>query len=524
MHPRPGGFDVKRRTPPFGAASWWVVLLVAGVGALPQAASAFGFDQVVERARAMSTEPYKKPDNDLPDALRNLSYEQYRDIRYKPDRAWWRGSGLQYELEFFHPGRYFADRVKVNEITADGVHPIGFDPTAFDYGANKLDSSKFQNLGFAGFRIHYPINKPGYKDEVLSFLGASYFRALGKGQFYGSSARALAIDTAIQSGEEFPRFVEFWVEKPAAGSKDLKILALLDSPSATGAYRFLLHPGDDMVMEVRVRLYMRAGAAKIALAPLTSMYFFGENQRAAREDYRPEVHDADGLSIAAPNGEWIWRPLVDPKRLLVTSFTMSNPAGFGLLQRDRSFADYQELDARYDQRPSVWVEPKGGWGNGRVELVQIPTPDETNDNIVAYWIPDPPPQPREPYEYEYRLLWQRGDEAHSTAAWVTQTRRGFGHSLADYQPGNQRPSVVFTIDFEGPALKIDDSAISASTWADGNGEIIETRLERNTVSGGSRLTLRVRRNDDQKPVELRAQLKSGNDTLSETWSYILPPD
>jgi periplasmic glucans biosynthesis protein len=524
MHHESGGFAVERRKPPAAAALAATIFALLAVAS--GRAAAFGFDQVVERARTLAQSPYKKPDAELPDALRNLSYEQYRDIRYKPDRAVWHGTGLPYELEFFHPGRYFADPVKVNEITPDGVREIRFDPTAFDYGANKLDSSKWQGLGFAGFRVHFPINKPGYKDEVLSFLGASYFRALGRGQFYGSSARGLAIDTAITSGEEFPRFVEFWVERPAAGSKDLKIFALLDSPSATGAYRFLLHPGDDMVMEVRTRLYLRTGVAKIGLAPLTSMFYFGENQRSAREDYRPEVHDADGLSIQAPNGEWIWRPLVNPKRLLVTSFSISSPVGFGLMQRDRSFADYQELDARYEQRPSLWVEPKGSWGNGRVELVLIPTPDETNDNVVAYWIPDPPPQPREPYEYEYRLLWQGAGEKRPPTCWATQSRRGFGHSLADEQPAaaKERPSVVFTIDFEGPALKVDDAAVSANTWADTNGEIIETHVERNTVSGGVRLTLRVRRADEGKPVELRATLKAGNDSLSETWSYILPPD
>ena len=504
-----------------------VALCAALAMLLPQIAAAFGFDQVVDRAKTMSSQPYQKPDP-LPNDLRDLSFEQYREIRFKPDHAWWRGANLQYELEFFHPGRYFAEPVKINEIIGDTIKPIPFDPSAFDYGSNKLDPSKWgQNVGFAGFRVHYPINKPNYKDEILAFLGASYFRALGKDQAYGSSARGLAMDTGMQTGEEFPRFVEFWVEKPQPASKELKIFALLDSPRATGAYRFLLHPGDDMVMEVRARIYLRDKVNKIGLAPLTSMFFFGENQRSVREDYRPEVHDADGLSIQSSSGEWIWRPVVDPKRLLVTSFNLANPAGFGLMQRDRHFGHYEELDARYDLRPSVWVEPKGSWGNGRVELVMIPTPDETNDNIVAYWIPDPAPQPHEAYEFEYRLLWQKYGDRKPPTAWVVQSRRGFGHTLADEQPpaAKEKPSVVFTVDFDGPSLKqADDASLSANTWADNNGEIVENRVERNTVTGGVRLVLRVRRNDEQKPVEMRASLKSGNETLSETWSYILPPD
>ena len=502
--------------------------LIATLVAVPVVASAFGFDQVVERARALSNQPYRKPEAKLPDALRDLAYEQYREIRYKPERAWWRGGGLPFELEFFHPGRYFADPVKINEVNADTVKPIRFDPTAFSYGSNRqLDPSQWHDLGYAGFRVHYPINKPTYKDEIVAFLGASYFRALGKGQVYGASARGLAIDTALISGEEFPRFNEFWIDRPAPGAKELVIYALLDSPRAAGAYRFVLKPGDDLVMEIRARIFLRENVTKLGLAPLTSMFYFGTNQRSVREDYRPEVHDSQGLSIQAGTGEWIWRPLVNPKRLLVTSFAQTNPLGFGLMQRDRRFSSYEELDARYDLRPSVWVEPKGAWGSGRVELVQIPSPDETNDNVVAYWMPDTPPHPREPYEFEYRLLWQKAAERHPPSSWVMQSRRGFGHTLADEQPAaaKERPSTVFTIDFEGPALKqVDEAALNPSTWADANGEIIESRVERNGVTGGVRMTLRVRRADEQKPVELRAFLRSGIDTISETWSYILPPD
>ena len=221
-----------------------------------------------------------------------------------------------------------------------------------------------KGLGFAGFRVHFPVNTQAYKDEVLVFLGASYFRALGQGQQFGLSARGLAIDTAESSGEEFPRFVEFWIERPQPGAKELTIYALLDSPRATGAYRFVLKPGVTTVLDTDARLFLRKNVAKLGLAPLTSMFYFGGNQRPSREDYRPAVHDSDGLSIREATNNWIWRPLVNPKRLLVTSFALSDPAGFGLMQRARSFEQYQDLEARYDLRPSAWIEPKGGWGTG----------------------------------------------------------------------------------------------------------------------------------------------------------------
>ncbi|HBD39751.1 MAG TPA: glucan biosynthesis protein G, partial [Cupriavidus sp.] len=255
-----------------------------------------------------------------------------------------------------------------------------FDPSAFNYGSHRVDPAKLKGLGFAGFKLLYPLNQGKRKDELASFLGASYFRALGKDQWYGLSARGLAVDTALNSGEEFPRFVEYWIERPAANDKQLTIYALMDSRRVSGAYRFVIKPGNETVMEVKSRLFLRENVTKLGLAPLTSMYLFGENQPSQDTDYRPEVHDSDGLSVQLGTGEWIWRPLVNPKRLLVTSFAATNPQGYGLMQRDRSFDNYQEIGAWYERRPSAWVEPKGNWGSGRVELVQIPTPDETNDN------------------------------------------------------------------------------------------------------------------------------------------------
>ncbi|MCC6197930.1 MAG: glucan biosynthesis protein, partial [Burkholderiales bacterium] len=279
-------------------------------------------------------------------------------------------------------------------------------------------------------------------------------------------------------------------------------------------------PGSETVTAVQARLYLRERVTKLGLAPLTSMFLHGENQPAAGRDYRPEVHDSDILLIQSGTGEWITRPLVNPKRLLVTSFSLTNPVGFGLMQRDRSFANYQDLEARYELRPSAWVEPRGAWGAGRIELVQIPTPDETNDNIVAFWVPDTPPVPKKPFDFAYRIRWQKDSEVKPPLAYVAQTRRGHGYSRTP------DPSVGFAVDFEGAVFKKlpADAEVEPVVTADGNGEVLESHVYRNDVTGGYRLRLRVKPIDDKKPVELRAFLRSGANTLTTTWSYILPPE
>jgi len=482
-------------------------------------AIAFDFNDVAARARQVAATPYHKPDADLPRELQSLSYDQYRDIRYRREQFYWRAEKLPFELAFFHRGSYFKEPVRINEVSSRGVHRIAFDPRSFDYGANKIDPEKMRGLDFAGFRVHYALNTPRYKDEVLVFLGASYFRALGKGQRFGISARGLAVDTGLPSGEEFPRFVEFWIERPSPAARELVIYGLLDSVRATGAYRFVLRPGGDTIVDVKVRLFLRDKIARLGIAPLTTMFFSGENQRSTGGDYRPEVHDSDGLSVHAGNGEWIWRPLQNPKRLLITSFTTSNPQGFGIMQRDRAFSSYEDLEARYEDRPSLWVEPRGKWGNGEVQLVQIPTPDETNDNIVAFWTPAEPPQPQRSYDLDYRLRWQKENETRPPLAWVMQTRHGHGFMR---KPDN---SIGYVVDFAGTVFdKLPrDARISSLVTLDANAELIENQTYANEVTGGWRMVLRMRRLDDKKPIEMRAVLRNGNEVISETWSYILPP-
>lgn len=494
--------------------------LLAGLLLSAAAAQAFDFNDVVKQAQALSGKSYKKPVENLPKEIKALNYDQYTDITYPAEKNVWRAEKLPFELAFAHEGSSYNLPVKINEIVGNSAREIKFNPDAFDYGNNKIDPEQLRNLGFAGVRVQYPVNSGKTKDDVFSLLGASYFRALGKGQNYGIVARGLAVDTALHSGEEFPRFVELWIARPAAGDKELTIYALLDSVNLTGAYRFVLKPGVETVVDVTAQIYLRNNVAKLGIAPLTSMFYFGENQRSDVEDYRPEVHDSDGLMVHSVNGEWIWRPLVNPKRLLVTSFGLNNPLGFGLMQRDRQFSSYEDIAARFETRPSLWVTPKGKWGDGRVELVQIPTPNEDNDNIVAYWMPSKLPPPGKPLAVEYRLSWQKETDTKPTLAWVTQTRRSNGN------PAKPDDTIMLSVDFEGPALKklSAGAKLSAAIDTDDNGKLLETRLIRNEATNGWRMVIRLRRNEENKPVELRGSLRNGNTTLSETWSYILPPN
>ncbi|MDE2372273.1 MAG: glucan biosynthesis protein G [Burkholderiales bacterium] len=493
----------------------WGGLLALALCAAAGAAQAFGFDDVAARARAAASRPAVAEAAPPPAELAALNYDQYRDIRYRPERALWHDEKGPFEVQFFHFGRFQTAPVRVAEIDAGGnERPLRFTPADFDYGANRLHPETWGGFGVAGLRVHYALNDPAYKDELIVFLGASYFRALGAGQGYGISARALAIDTP--QAEEFPRLSEFWIEKPAPDAKSIVVLALLDSKRATGAYRFEVFPGAETRVEVRARLFLRAGVRTLGLAPLTSMFLAGPNQPRT-DDFRPAVHDSDGLLVAGGDGTWQWRPLINPPRPLTTSFALPSLHGFGLMQRERRFAAYEDAEARYERRPSVWITPRGDWGAGRVELVQLPAAAESVDNIVAYWVPAHAPAAGEALDYAYEMRWQGAQQQRPPGAWVAQTRVGAGY--AALAPGERR----YTVDFEGPALAAlaPDAAVRAVVAAE-HARIVETNVLRIEATGAWRLTLRVAPDASGAPAELRAFLQQDHDTLSETWTCVTP--
>jgi len=471
---------------------------------------AFGLDDVAAKAKDLAGQKFEAPKSNLPAEFRDMKFADYQKIRFLNEKAEWAADKTPFKLSFYHQGMHFDVPVKINEIANDKVEEIKYDPARFDFGDLKVDPKSTEKLGYAGFRVMYPLNKADKQDEVMTLLGASYFRVVGKGHTYGLSARGLAIDTALPSGEEFPRFTEFWIEKPGATDKQLVIYALLDSPRSTGAYKLTLRPGDDTVVDVKSKVFLRDHVSRLGIAPLTSMFLFGSNQPSKVLNYRHELHDSTGLSIHAGNDEWIWRPLNNPKHLAVSSFTVENPKGFGLLQRGREFNRYEDLDDRYDKRPSAWVEPKGDWGKGTVDLVEIPTADETNDNIVAFWNPEKLPEPGQALDHDYRLVWTSNeDQLHSPeTAWVKQTLRSTGDVKQSNLIRQPDGSVAFLIDFTGPVLAAlpEDAQVRSQVSVGDNADLVENNLRYNPETKGWRLTLRLKVKDPKQSVEMRAAL------------------
>jgi glucans biosynthesis protein len=351
---------------------------------------AFSAGDVQKQARALAAEKFVRPKVDLPKPLQDVSYDQYRDIRFKREGAIWTAEGLPFLVELLHRGFVYKDPV-VMYVVADGAaQRVVYSPDLFTFGASVPPPPNGTVTDFSGFRLLSPLNRAETFDEFVVFQGASYFRAVAKGQGYGLSARGLALNTGAREGEEFPFFRAFWIERPQPEARAIVVHALLDSVSTTGAYRFTIRPGDVTVVDGEMTLYPRVELKLAGLAPLTSMFVFGPNDRTGIDDFRPAVHDSDGLAIWNGRGEWLWRPLTHPETLQISEFIDDNPRGFGLLQRHRAFADYQDLEARYERRPSLWIETIGHWGSGAVQLVEIPSKTDYHDNIVVFWRPSQP--------------------------------------------------------------------------------------------------------------------------------------
>ena len=485
-------------------------------GLIPNGAianAAFGFDDVANIAKKIAAESYRPPVL-IPESLRNLSYDDYRDIRFDTRQSWWRDKG-NFQVEFIHPGLFYVHPVKVNTIDAGGVQAVPFSPQQFNYGKNKFTEKIPESLGFAGFRLTFPFHKRTEFNHVMVFAGASYFRAVAKGQVFGLSARGLAIDTGLPSGEEFPSFKEFWLERPAPQARQVTVYALLDSPSVAGAYAFVIQPGDRTVVNVRARLFLRNPVKELGMAPLTSMFLFGEGRPRPVQDWRPEVHDSDGLAIRSRAGEWLWRPLGNPERLRVSYFESDNPRGFGLLQRDRKFHNYEDLETRHELRPNAWITPVGEWGRGFVKLVEIPSRRETNDNVVAYWMPRAVPAVGQAFDFAYDIHFQSQEALGAAMGRATATRMG---------DGDKEEWKRIVIDFEGQKIRAlpQSAPVKAVISLGPEGQLMQQSVFRNAVTGGWRLSFQVAR-PKGKPLEIRAFLQNGSEQLTETWSYQLEP-
>ena len=492
--------------------------LRAGHAAATGSGSPFDHDWLRGEARRLAGAAYAAPGTSMPAALGELGWDEYVAIRYRAEHALWRDKDLAFQAQFFHLGLYHKEPVAIFEVVEGRASRVEYAPALFDYGMNRFDPPLPDDLGFAGFRLHFHTD---VSRDMVAFLGASYFRAVGREMQYGISARGLAIDTALPRGEEFPRFTAFWIERPASGQASAVVHALLDSPSTTGAYRFEIRPGGTTVMDISATLYPRRPIERLGIAPLTSMYLHGENDRRAADDFRPEVHDSDGLAIRTGADEWIWRPLVNPRTLRVNSFFDENPRGFGLLQRDRSFANYQDDGVYYDRRPNLWVEPKGDWGRGAVQLVEIPTDEEIFDNIVAFWKPEAPVEPGREIALAYRLHWgsdMPGRQMPSARAVATRIGRGG-------IPGQKRSyeSRKFVIDFVGGAIgALAKDAAVEPVISTSRGTIEAPAARPIEELGGWRTNFDLRV-DGREPVDLRCYLRLGRSALTETWIYQWTP-
>jgi glucans biosynthesis protein len=519
-----------------GAASAGAALASAGLSPAAFAAGftplgpavPFDFARLQARARGMAAAAWQPPAVPLPPAVAELGVDAYQAIRFRTERALGADEGLRLQVKLFHLGGldgFIRRRVRMHELRNGQAQEIAYDPALFDYGASGLDGSRLpRDMGFAGLSVALA-SAP--RQDMVAFLGATAFRAVGATRQYGLSARGLAVNTAGAGDEEFPDFTNFWIERPDARAPTVVLYALLDSPSIAGAYRFTITPGDTTVVEVDTALYPRREIDRIGIAPCTSMFLAGENSRQVDDDWRQEVHDSDGLSMNTGAGEWIWRPLRNPSGTRYNAFADNNPRGFGLLQRDRNFDHYQDDEAAYERRPSLWVEPKGAWGAGQVQLIEMAADNDAVDNVIAFWRPAQKPRPGQELLLGYRLHWGAEPPAKPPLARCIATRTGVGGG----EPKRRtRFAWRFVVDFAGgrlaqPAAPADAPLVVEVLATASRGAGMEVVASRALASArGWRAIFDVTPPDEgSDPIILRLRLRAGGQPLSETWVYEWSP-
>lgn len=523
MDEDPGrGVGPNRRGVLIGASAWAAVAALASEsldmahagGAVEDPSKAagggvsFAEDHVRKLAEKLAAGDFVRPKADVPEPFNALTPEQYRDIHLRPEAALWRGDGLGFEVRPLPMGWIYDAPVEIWVVSGGEAQSLTADSQSFSIGPSIEKAPSGAPFGFSGFRVWGVLNRAGALDEFVTFQGATYFKAVGQGQRYGLTARGLAVDTARPGGEEFPFFRAFWIERPEPGARDILIHALLDSQSVAGAYKFVVRPGRDTIIDVEATLYPRRALNHVGIAPLTSMFYVGPAQRRIEGDYRPAVYNSEGLAVINGNGERLWRPLTNPKMLQTSAFVDKNLKGFGFAQRNRNFSDFEDVEARYDRRPTAWVEPKGDWGDGYVELIEIPANEEIHDNIVAYWKPAQTLEPGNGHKYAYRVTWSDNIPAVWSGAWVKQTRVG---------AGGQPNALVFVVDFVGPSVRnlteMPTADLVASAGATSNlvvqhlPEAQGLRVRFNLTTAGTDL------------IELRLALRVANQLISENWLY-----
>lgn len=472
----------------------------------------FSEDLLDAFARRRADETYKAPEKRVDEALAALTYDQYsRAIVYKEDQAIWRKDDGPFWLEPYHTaGAVFAFPVEIFSVEAGRATKIPYAAQAFEFNPPSKQPATPAQSDFAGFHALGPIDRQAPFRDFLSFLGATNFRAKAADQVFGVTARALAINTGQTGGEDFPLFRSFWIERPKPVDTSLVVHALLDSVSAVGRYKFTVTPGFDTVIEAEAVIYPRRRVPYAGIAPISSRFFFGPGVSPKRKDYRPRVHDSEALCIANGAGEQIWRPLLNPERLQFSVFVDKGPKGFGLIQKERSFAAYQDLDQHFELKPSLWIEPLHDWGEGSIDLIELPSPEEFNENVVCFWRPKDGLGPGIGHRFRYRMHWCWNPPGDNKKATVQQTRVG----------ETKNGEAAFIVDFmstescEGCAPNaVLQPNVTAST-----GEVRNPRLAAGPTPGTQRLRFEYAPSGGD-PADLRAQLAIDNKPVSETWIF-----
>lgn len=514
--------DAARRNPGHSApantnlrlARWLSVIVVVAVTSgchLHTTTPVFGYNQVVAKARTLAGKTYQAPAA-VPRRFAKLDYSHWSAIHFKRARALWQGA--RFHVQFAPAGYLFKHAVSMHIVDHGTVRPLAFDPDMFRVDDDMLPKGLVRGPGFAGFKLTYPLNRPDKQDEVLSFLGASYFRAVPEGGWFGLSARGVAIDTTAQKQEQFPRFSDFWLVKPRAEADHMTLYALLNGKSLTGAYRFRIKPGAPTVVDVRATVFLRHPVEQLGLAPLTSMFFYGTGTHKPANQAVPAIHDSNGLLIKNQDDQWTWRPLRNPHKVRTTRFPTQDLLGFGLLQRDRRSKDYKDSQARYARRPSLWIQPQTHWGPGHVTLVELPTDNSYMDNIVAFWTPAHQPTPGQPLQLRYRMSWRLRPVASSV-----------GRVVSTLVGGNEKTGAAkYVIDYAGGKLASVDADTPPEGWVKTRPDtaVNENRVEPNPYTGGWRQVIQVMPRKNAL-VYIHAGLRGKHkQPLTETWSFSLP--
>jgi glucans biosynthesis protein len=473
--------------------------------AAPPAGQPFTFAALKEEARRLAAKPSTESGPRVPQSWAELSFEDYRQIRWKRDLFVWRGENRGFALEPLPAGSVYNLGVEVFLIDGGIALPVAFDRERFDWGSLSPPDAGVV-LPFSGVKLHRPSPDDQRWPEFAVFQGASYFKATVRDLRYGLTARGLALDTASPDGEEFPTFTRFYVERPEENASSIRLYALLESKSLTGAYRITLRQGEETATDVELTLFPRVDLGHVGLGALNSMFLYGPIGRLRQDDIRPAVHLSDGLAVKTGAGERLWRPLANPVTLQISAFGDENPLGFGLAQRSRDFVDFQDLEQRWEQRPSAWVEPIGDWGKGSVVLVEIPSESQIHENICAYWRPAGKIPAGQEFSAAYRLHWQDSRLTPTDLAWACDSREGRGSNDARRR---------FAVDFVGampPTAEL-RAALSASA-----GRVHAPMIVPNPATGGQRVTFELEPGNAPL-VELRVQLTDGAKPVTETWLY-----